>query len=279
MFEIFSTTDAWVALLALIFIEIILGIDNIQFITIAANKLQEKQRKNATTLGLALIMILRVALLLGIGVLVSQRASWLTMEWNWLNGAFTGQSLLLLAGGIFLIYKSTQELYEKAEDIRHDYREVKIKRSNIFSKVLIEIIMINIVFSFDSVFVAVGMTNGLTDDPDGALILMLIAVVTAVFIMFLFAKPIGRFVSRHPSVQVFGLALLLLIGFILLIDGAQLANLELFGKKITGDIPKGYLYFTIFFTMGILFLNFLLRSKKIKRNSITELLEEDEVIK
>ncbi len=278
MFEIFASADAWVALLTLIFLEIVLGIDNIIFISLAAEKLPENQRKRATNIGLVLAMGLRIALLFGISVLISLQSSWFTFDWGWASGAITGQSLILLAGGLFLLYKSTQEIYEKVEDIGHDQREVKRKRTSAFSKVIIEITMINIVFSFDSILTAVGMTNGLSDDPDGALILMIIAVVVSVIVMLLFAHPVGKFVNKHPSVQVLGLAFLLLIGFMLIAEGAHMADLVIFNQH-TGVIPKGYLYFAIFFSMFVEFLNFKLRSKKIPRKKVTDLLEDDEVVK
>ncbi|KEZ93463.1 TerC family protein [Nonlabens ulvanivorans] len=277
MFEIFSSANAWIALVTLIFLEIVLGIDNIIFISLAADKLPADQRKKATNIGLALAMILRIALLFGISVLISLQAPWFIFDWGWAHGSISGQSLILIAGGIFLLYKSTQEIYEKVEDIGHDQREVKRKRTSALSKVIMEITMINIVFSFDSILTAIGMTNGLSDDPDGALLLMIIAIVISVIIMLVFAHPVGKFVNKHPSVQVLGLAFLLLIGFMLIAEGAHMADLVIFNQS-TGTIPKGYLYFAIFFSMFIEFLNFKLRSKKIKTKKTTDLLEEDEKI-
>lgn len=278
MFEIFSSPDAWVALLTLTFLEIVLGIDNIIFISLAADKLPDTERKRATNIGLVLAMVLRIVLLFGISVLISLQSSWLDFDYGWISGSITGQSLILLAGGLFLLYKATQEIYEKVEDIGHDHREVKRKQTSTLSKVIVEITMINIVFSFDSILTAVGMTNGLSDDPDGALVLMIIAVVISVAIMLLFAHPVGKFVNRHPSVQVLGLAFLLLIGFMLLAEGAHMANLIVF-KTESGTIPKGYLYFAIFFSMFVEFLNFKLRSKSIKNKKTTDLLDTDDVIK
>lgn len=277
MFEIFSSLDAWVALLALTSLEIILGIDNIIFISLAADKLPEPERKKATNIGLALAMLLRIILLFGISVLISLQSSWYVFDWGWAKGAITGQSVILLAGGLFLLYKATQEIYEKVEDIGHDQREVKRKQTSSLAKVIVEITMINIVFSFDSILTAVGMTNGLTSDPDGALLLMIIAVVISVGIMLLFAHPVGKFVNTHPSVQVLGLAFLLLIGFMLIAEGAHMANLVIF-KQESGVIPKGYLYFAIFFSMFVEFLNFKLRSKKVRYKKTTDLLDGDKIV-
>lgn len=277
MLEIFSSADAWVALLTLIFLEIVLGIDNIIFISLAAEKLPEDKRKKATNIGLILAMLLRIVLLFGISLLIGLQSSWIPFDWGWVHGDITGQSLILLAGGLFLLYKSTQEIYEKVEHIGHDQKEVKRKRTSSFTKVLIEITMINIVFSFDSILTAVGMTNGLGNNPDGALLLMIIAVVVSVVIMLLFAHPVGKFVNKHPSVQVLGLAFLLLIGFMLIAEGAHMAHLVFFDVE-AGVIPKGYLYFAIFFSMFIEFLNFKLRGKEKGRRKTTDLLEEDEKI-
>ena len=263
MFEIFYSLDAWVALLILTFLEIILGIDNIIFISLAADKLPETERKKATNIGLTLAMLLRIILLFGIGVLISLQSSWYVFDWGWARGAITGQSVILLTGGLFLLYKATQEIYEKVEDIGHNQREVKRKQTSSLAKVIVEIMMINIVFSFDSILTAVGMTNGLTSHPDGALLLMIIAIVISVGIMLLFAHPVGKFVNTHPSVQVLGLAFLLLIGFMLIAEGAHMADLVIFNQK-SGVIPKGYLYFAIFFSMFVEFLNFKLRSKKVR---------------
>ncbi|ALM22051.1 putative transport protein [Nonlabens tegetincola] len=278
MFEIFQSADAWMALLTLTFLEIVLGIDNIIFISLASEKLPDDKRKKATNIGLILAMALRIVLLFGISILISLQSSWFTFDYGWISGAVTGQSLILFAGGVFLLYKATQEIYEKVEDIGHDQRELKKKRTDTLSKVIFEITMINIVFSFDSILTAVGMTSGLSDDPDGALILMIIAVVLSVIIMLLFAHPVGKFVNKHPSVQVLGLAFLLLIGFMLIAEGAHMADLVVFGNE-SGVIPKGYLYFAIFFSMFVEFLNFKLRSKSIKKKKTTDLLEDDEVIK
>lgn len=273
MFDILATADAWIALLTLTFLEIVLGIDNIIFISLAAAKLPASQRKRATNIGLTLAMVLRIVLLFGISILVSLQAPFWTFDLGWASGGMTWQALILIAGGLFLIYKSTQEIYEKVEDIGHDEREVEKKQASTFSKAIIQITLINIVFSFDSILTAIGMTNGLSDNPNDALIVMIIAVVVSVLIMLLFANPVGEFVNRHPSVQVLGLAFLLLIGFMLIAEGAHLAHLKFFDAGV-GVIPKGYLYFAIAFSLFVEFLNFKLRKRNAaKRKKITDQLE------
>lgn len=254
--EIFLNIDAWVALLTLTFLEIVLGIDNIIFISISANKLPEEQRKRATFLGLALAMITRILLLLSVSYLIAMKNPFWTVELSWLKVGFTGQSIILFLGGIFLLYKSTKEIHHKVEDTSTDSVEQNPKLVS-FSSVIFQIIMIDIVFSFDSILTAVGMTNGV----DGALTIMIIAVVISMIIMMVFANPVSSFVNKNPTIQMLGLAFLILIGFMLIAEGAHLSHAEVFGQTV-GTIPKGYLYFAIAFSLGVEILNMKARKKK-----------------
>ncbi len=253
----FGSAAMWMSLLTLTFLEIVLGIDNIIFISIATNKLDEEERPRATNIGLILAMFLRIALLFGISWLVAMEAPWIKIDQSWIHAGFSGQSLILIAGGIFLLYKSTTEIHHKLE--AHDvvHQEGGGKKKSSFMKVVLELIVINIVFSFDSILTAVGMTNGL----QGALLIMIIAVVLSVGIMMLFAAPVANFVNKHPSIQMLGLAFLILIGFMLIAEGAHLGHLVIFGAEI-GSVPKGYLYFAIAFSLFVEFLNMRLRRKR-----------------
>lgn len=272
MFEIFSSPDAWMALLTLTFLEIILGIDNIIFITIAAGKLEQKDRKKATNLGLVLAMAMRIILLFGITWLVSLKKPFLVLSESWIHGGISWQALILFLGGLFLLYKSTKEIHEKIEDRGHDEREVKKGRSSSLSNAIVQITVINIVFSFDSILTAIGMTNGISPNPNDALILMIVAVVISVVIMLLFANPVGEFVNRHPSIQVLGLSFLILIGFMLIAEAAHLSHLVVFDNEV-GSIPKGYLYFAIAFSLMVEFFDMrMMRNKKKKRGA--EVLED-----
>ena len=261
MFEILSSPDAWMALLTLTFLEIVLGIDNIIFISIAAGKLQKSQRRSATNIGLILAMGMRIVLLFGITWLTALKKPFWVLDQNWIHGAISWQALILFAGGLFLLYKSTKEIHEKVEDRGHDEREVKKGRSTSWSRAIVQITVINIVFSFDSILTAIGMTNGISPDPNDALILMIIAVVISVLIMMLFANPVGNFVNRHPSIQVLGLSFLILIGFMLIAEAAHLSHLVVFDQEI-GSIPKGYLYFAIAFSLLVEFLDMRMRKNK-----------------
>ena len=260
MFEILSSPDALVALLTLTFLEIILGIDNIIFISLAASKLPKEHQKKATNIGLMLAMIIRIILLFGISWLVAMEAPFWHINLSWVKGGISGQGIILFIGGLFLLYKSTSEIHEKVEDKGHDEREIKKSRSTTLTKAIIQISLINIVFSFDSILTAVGMTNGIGNNPTDALIIMVIAVVVSVLIMMAFAAPVGRFVNEHPTVQLLGLSFLILIGFMLIAEGAHLSHLEIFGSKV-GVIPKGYLYFTIAFSLFIEFINMRFRKR------------------
>ncbi|WP_088341212.1 TerC family protein [Robiginitalea sediminis] len=254
MFEIFTSPDAWIALVTLTFLEIILGIDNIIFISIAAGKLEEKQRKKATNLGLVLAMGMRILLLFGITWLTQLKKPLFLLNESWFHGSISGQALILFGGGLFLLYKSTKEIHEKVEDRGHDEREVKKGQSSSLMNAIIQITVINIVFSFDSILTAIGMTNGISPNPADALILMIVAVVISVVIMMLFANPVGDFVNRHPSIQILGLSFLILIGFMLIAEAAHLSHLVVFDNEI-GSIPKGYLYFAIAFSLMVEFLD------------------------
>lgn len=260
MFDILTTPDALVALLTLTFLEIILGIDNIIFISLAASKLPPNNRRKATNIGLFLAMVIRIILLFGISWLIAMEAPFWHINLPWIKAGVSGQGIILFAGGLFLLYKSTSEIHEKVEDKGHDERAVKKALTSSLNRAILNICLINIVFSFDSILTAVGMTNGISDNPNDALIIMVIAVVISVLIMMLFAAPVGRFVHKHPTVQLLGLAFLILIGFMLITEGAHLSHLVVFGNEI-GAIPKGYLYFTIAFSLFIEFLNMKYRQK------------------
>ncbi len=250
---LWGAAGTWLGLLTLTFLEIVLGIDNIIFISIAADKLPPQQRPRAANIGLLLAMVMRIALLFGVSILIAMEEPWIKFDLDWIRAGFSGQSLILIAGGLFLLYKSTTEIRHKlegADTVQGQGQSIK----NTLSKVIVQITIINIVFSFDSILTAVGMTNGLK----GALVIMIIAVVVSVLIMMLFAVPVGNFVNRHPTIQMLGLAFLILIGFMLIAEGAHLAHLSIAEAEV-GAVPKGYLYFAIAFSLFVEFLNMRLR--------------------
>jgi predicted tellurium resistance membrane protein TerC len=256
--EVFLNADAWIALLTLTFLEIILGIDNIIFISIVTGKLPEENRKKATRIGLFLAMFMRIGLLFGITLLIAMKAPWFSFDIGWFSAQITGQAMILLFGGLFLIYKSTKEIHEKVDYKGEEEKELKTSVTKSFASVIGQILLIDLIFSVDSILTAVGMTNGL----EGALTIMITAVVISVGIMMLFAVPVGTFVNKNPSIQILGLAFLILIGFMLITESMHLSNAELAGQHV-GAVPKGYLYFAIAFSLVVEFINMKMRKKSI----------------
>lgn len=253
-----TNTDAIMALLTLTFLEIILGVDNIIFISIAANKVDVSQRKKAVNWGLFFAMFLRIILLLGISYVIAAQKPLFEIDWWIFDGKFSGQSLVLILGGIFLIYKSTSEIHHKIEGEEGKTEAQKEnKRKLTFSNAVSQIMLINIVFSIDSILTAIGMTNGISN----ALPIMIISVILSMIIMMLFANQVSNFVNKHPTVQMLGLSFLILIGFMLILEGGHLAEFSVAESEI-GSIPKGYLYFAIAFSFGVELLNMRLRKNE-----------------
>jgi predicted tellurium resistance membrane protein TerC len=250
------TPDLVVAFLTLTFLEIVLGIDNIIFISILANRFPVDKQKKLIQIGLFLAMILRIAMLSGISWLIQIKTTLFNVNLDWFSSNISIQALILLAGGLFLLYKSTQEIFQKVEDIEEDPINKNLKSIS-YSRALFQIILIDIVFSFDSILTAVGMTNGIPY----ALWIMIISVIVSIIIMMSFAAPVSRYINKHPSLQILGLSFLLLIGFMLIAESAYLSNTTFFGSSI-GRIPKGYLYFAITFSLGIEMINMRIRKRK-----------------
>lgn len=266
MFDILTSPDAWVALLTLTFLEIVLGIDNIIFISIAANKLPKKDQKRATNLGLLFAMLQRIILLFAISFLIGLSNPFYYVNTSWLTIGVSGQALILFLGGLFLLYKSTSEIHEKVEMPMHDEDSIKAKNLTSMSKAIVQIVIIDFIFSIDSILTAVGMTSGIGEKPIDALVLMVIAVVVSIIIMMVFANPIRVFINKHPSMQLLALSFLILIGFMLVAEAAHLSHARIFNTEI-GAIPKGYLYFAIAFSLLVEFLNMKMRKNKTVDNS------------
>ena len=270
----FLDSGMWMSLLTLTFLEIVLGVDNIIFISIASSKLPKEDIKKATNIGLILAMAMRIILLLGISILIAMNDPWISLDFIGIHAGFSGQSLILIAGGMFLLYKSVTEIHGKLEGHEHHAGDTT-KKTSTLKDAIIQITIINIVFSFDSILTAVGMTNGIR----GALFIMIVAVVLSVIIMKVFAVPVGRFVNKHPTIQMLGLAFLILIGFMLIIEGAHLAHMTVGGSTI-GAVPKGYLYFAIAFSLFVEFLNLKLRKKRkpIQLHGISEEAKDEGIL-
>lgn len=227
--------QAWVALLTLTVLEIVLGIDNIIFISILVGRLPAAQRHRARIFGLALAMIARILLLLSITWIMRLTTPLFTL---WAH-AFSGRDLILIGGGLFLLAKSTHEIHHSLEG-PETYQKPAVTAA--FGSVLIQIAALDIVFSLDSVITAVGMARHLP--------VMIIAVVIAVVVMMVSARALGNFVDRHPTVKMLALSFLILVGVSLLAEGFEF------------HIPKGYIYFAMAFSVGVEMLNLKLRSRQ-----------------
>ncbi|MGB5700935.1 TerC family protein, partial [Muriicola sp.] len=212
-----------------------------------------------------------IILLFAVSLLIGLKNPFYYLELSWFSVGISGQALILLFGGLFLLYKSTSEIHEKVEMPEHDEEALKAKNITSFSKAIVQILIIDFIFSIDSILTAVGMTNGIGDHPNDALILMIIAVVISIIIMMIFANAIRVFINKHPSMQLLALSFLILIGFMLIAEAAHLSHARLFGSEI-GAIPKGYLYFAISFSLLVEFLNMKYR----KKEEIIEDMEEEE---
>ncbi len=229
MFEWLSDPHAWASLATLTALEIVLGIDNIIFISIMASRLPEAQRAKARQMGLALALITRLGLLASIAWIVS-----LTQPLFSAFGLdFSARDLILLGGGIFLLYKGTQEIHHTMEGAHEE--EGTSRKAVTFAGVIVQIMVLDIVFSLDSVITAVGMADHLP--------VMVTAVIIAVGVMLFAAGPTSKFVQDHPTVKMLALAFLILVGVALIADGLQF------------HIPKAYLYFAIAFSVGVEMLN------------------------
>ncbi|AQG80522.1 TerC family protein [Spirosoma montaniterrae] len=249
MSELF-TAESIISLLTLTFLEIVLGIDNIIFISIAANKLAREDQAKARNIGLILAMAFRLLLLMGISFVISLSKPFTHVDSGWFKAALTGQSLILFAGGLFLLYKATSEIHHKLEGVPEDPAAGPVKGKTTISSVVTQIAITNIVFSIDSILTAIGLTQNVT--------VMMIAVILSVVVMMFFAGPVGRFVNEHPTIQMLGLAFLIMIGFMLVAEGAHLSEVIVFNQPV-GSVPKGYLYFAIAFSLLVEFLNIRLR--------------------
>ena len=233
--EFFLSAETWIALLTLTFLEIVLGVDNIIFISIVTNKLPKHKQQYARRIGLGIALLFRIALLALIFWMTQRLTNPLFSLFN-LN--FSIRELVLMAGGLFLLAKSTTEIHSKMEFV-HD-KDKKLANDVVF-KVILQITLLDIVFSFDSILTAVGLTNHLS--------LMIIAVVASMFIMVFFAAAISKFISEHPTLEILALSFLILIGFMLVLEGFHI------------EVPKTYIYFAVFFSLMVEMINMRIQKK------------------
>ncbi len=238
MFEWIASPEAWIALVTLTALEIVLGIDNIIFISIVVGRLPPEIRNRARIQGLAFAMITRILLLLSLAWMMRLTSPLFTV----FEYAISGRDLILILGGMFLLWKSTQEIWESLEGQEEGEHQVKV--SSKYWMVLGQIAIIDIVFSLDSVITAVGMAKHVP--------VMVIAIIIAVGVMMFAARSIGEFVDAHPSVKMLALSFLILVGVALIGEGLEM------------HIPKGYIYFAMAFSLLVEMLNIRMRKKRAK---------------
>jgi predicted tellurium resistance membrane protein TerC len=231
----FTRLDGWISLLTLTALEVVLGIDNLVFLSIMTGKLPPARQPLARRVGLGLALVMRVLLLLAMSWLVTLQANLFTL----FGKGFSGRDLILIGGGLFLVGKATHEIFDRMEV---DHSEPRRKPRASFSAVITQIVLLDLVFSIDSVITAVGMARSLS--------IMVAAVVIAVMVMLIFAGPISAYVDRHPSLKILALSFLILIGVVLVADG------------MGQHIPKGYVYFAMAFSLGVELLNLRLRARQ-----------------
>jgi predicted tellurium resistance membrane protein TerC len=282
--ELITNPNAWIALLTLTFLEIILGIDNIVFLSIVSGKLPENEQPKARRIGLTLAMVFRIILLFGITWVLSLQETLMSIDWGFFEAHVTGQSLIIFGGGLFLLYKSVSEIHHKMEG---EEEGAKGKSASGLTGAIIQIALLNIVFSFDSILTAIGMISMKSPSeggfgPDGAIEIMILSIIISIGIMMIFAGPVSKFVNEHPTIQILGLSFLILIGVMLIAEGSHLAHFR-FGNDVeVSSIPKGYLYFSIFFSLFVEFLNIKMRKNnkavKLHNNEIVDKkLKDDDV--
>ena len=240
-FGAFAHAATWVSLLTLTFMEIVLGIDNIIFISIVVNRLNKESQTRGRTIGLLLALVFRIGLLLSISWIVSLRAALFTVNLPPMvsNFGVSGRDLILLAGGLFLMYKSTTEIHTKLQG--EEEAEGMGGGNATMMSVILQIIVIDIVFSFDSILTAVGMVDNV--------LVMIAAVICAMGIMLAFSGAVASFVNDNPTIKMLALSFLIMIGFMLVMEAAH------------KEVEKGYLYFAMFFSLIVELLNLRLRKK------------------
>jgi predicted tellurium resistance membrane protein TerC len=236
MFDWITSSEAWVALATLTALEIVLGIDNIIFISILVGRLPRQQREFARRLGIGLAMITRLALLFSIAWVMGLKEPWFTIFSN----EISGRDIILIGGGLFLLAKSTHEIHNNLEGATESESNTSVAAATI-GPILAQIAVLDIVFSLDSVITAVGLVEHVS--------IMAIAIIMAVGIMLLAAKPIGDFVDTHPTIKILALAFLILVGVTLMVEGFDV------------HVPKGYIYFAMAFSVAVEMLNIRMRKK------------------
>lgn len=231
------SAEGLVSLLTLTFLEIVLGIDNIVFISIVSGRLPLAQQGKARTIGITLALVVRILLLLAINWIIGLRATIFTIQ----EFSLSYRDLILIIGGMFLLAKSTSEMHAKLEGT-HDEKNIKAVT---FKSAIIQIVLLDVVFSLDSILTAVGLVENVT--------IIIIAIVISLGVMLIFSKKISQFINDHPTMKILAISFLLMIGMLLVVEGLHV------------HVPKGYIYFSMAFALGVEILNMKIRKKAVKK--------------
>lgn len=234
MVEGLFTTEGIVSLLTLTFLEIVLGIDNVVFISITAGRLPEANQKKARNIGIFLALVARIALLLGVSWIIGLKDPILTLR----NFELSLRDVILIIGGLFLLGKSSSEIHAKLEGESEDQRDVKVLS---LRAAIVQIILLDIVFSLDSILTAVGLVENV--------LIIIIAIVVSLIVILVFAKRISDFIHKHPAMKLLAISFLMMIGLVLVVEGLHV------------HVPKGYIYFSMAFALGIEVLNMKIRKR------------------
>ena len=245
-FDILTSSEGWLYLLILTVLEIVLGIDNIIFISIVTDKLPAESKRKARNIGLSLALIIRLLLLTMVSWIMQMTEPLFTL----LGNEFTGQKIVLLLGGLFLIYKSTVEMHKNVKG--SEERAAKKTKTSMIG-IIFQILIIDLVFSFDSIISAIGMTNGLgQESQQNPIIIIYLSIIISLVVMMIFASHISKFISNYPSIKMIALSFLITIGVLLVAES--------FGK----EIPKGYVYFAFVYSLLVELLNIRMRRNELK---------------
>lgn len=241
--EFLLTTEGIISLLTLTFLEIVLGIDNIVFISITAGRLPLADQSKARTLGIALALIARLALLLGVSWIIGLKEPFITVG----EFALSFRDLILLLGGLFLLWKSTTEIHAKLEGGSEHLKDVKVMT---LKAAVVQIILLDVVFSFDSILTAVGLVENV--------VIIVMAIVISLVVMLVFAKKISDFINRHPAMKLLAISFLMMIGMLLVVEALHF------------HVPRGYVYFAMAFSLGIELLNMRIQKAEKKPLEVNE---------
>jgi len=244
-FDILGTSQGWMYLFILSILEIVLGIDNIIFISIVTDKLPQEKKRFARNVGLSLALVIRMLLLTMVSLIMQMK----TPLFEIFGHDFTGQKIVLLLGGLFLIYKSTIEMHKNVKGFEETSSE---KSKKTMFGIIFQIVLIDIIFSFDSVISAIGMTNGIGQETQqNPIVIIYIAIIISMIVMMLFAGKISKFITDNPTIKMIALSFLITIGALLV------------AEAFDQEIPKGYVYFALVYSLLVELLNIRMRKNKV----------------